>query len=48
MSDEPQAITINQLLYHTSGIASNTIVHIPESNAENALELTVRTCLIRR
>ena len=42
---EPQTITINQLLHHTSGIASNTIVHIPESNAENALELTVRTLL---
>ena len=42
---EPQTITIDQLLYHTSGIASNTIVHIPESNAENALELTVRTLL---
>ena len=33
---EPQTITIDQLLYHTSGIASNTIVHIPESNADNA------------
>ncbi|MDM5250513.1 serine hydrolase domain-containing protein [Lysinibacillus sp. G4S2] len=42
---EPQTITINQLLHQTSGIASNTIVHIPESNAENALELTVRTLL---
>ena len=42
---EPQTITINQLLHHTSGIASNTIVHIPESNAENALELTVRTLI---
>jgi CubicO group peptidase (beta-lactamase class C family) len=42
---EPQTITINQLLHHTSGIASNTIVHIPESNAQNALELTVRTLL---
>ncbi len=42
---EPQTMTINQLLYHTSGIASNTIVHIPESNAENALELTVKTLL---
>ncbi|MGE7838874.1 serine hydrolase domain-containing protein [Viridibacillus arvi] len=42
---EPQTITINQLLHHTSGIASNSIVHIPESNADNALELTVRTLL---
>lgn len=42
---EAQTITINQLLYHTSGIASNTIVHIPESNDEEALELTVRTLL---
>ena len=43
--DEPQTITINQLLHHTSGIASNSIVQIPKSNAENALELTVRTLL---
>ncbi|KAB8138022.1 beta-lactamase family protein [Gracilibacillus oryzae] len=42
---EPQTITIDQLLHHTSGIASKTIVHIPESNAENALEETVRTLL---
>lgn len=42
---EPQTITIEQLLHQTSGIASNTIVRIPESNAENALELTVRTLL---
>ncbi|WP_169090877.1 serine hydrolase domain-containing protein [Paenibacillus sp. PL91] len=40
---EPQAITLDQLLHHTSGIASNTIALIPESNAENALELTVKT-----
>ncbi|MCM2982791.1 serine hydrolase [Niallia circulans] len=44
-NNEPQAITINQLLHHTSGIPSNSIVQIPESNAENALELTVRTLL---
>ena len=42
---EPQPITINQLLYHTSGIASKTIAHIPESNADNALEMNVRTLL---
>ncbi|KGR79049.1 serine hydrolase domain-containing protein [Ureibacillus manganicus] len=42
-NNEPQTITIDQLLFHTSGIASNTIVQIPKSNAENALELTVKT-----
>lgn len=42
---EPQTITLNQLLHHTSGIASNSIAQIPESNADNALELTVRTLL---
>ncbi|MBG9456244.1 beta-lactamase [Lysinibacillus sphaericus] len=42
---EPQAITINQLLYHTSGIATNTISTIPKSNEENALELTVKKLL---
>lgn len=42
---EVQTITINQLLHHTSGIASNTIVDIPKTNEENALELTVRTLL---
>jgi len=42
---EPQAITINQLLYHTSGIATNTISRIPKSNEENALELTVKKLL---
>ncbi|MEI4800851.1 serine hydrolase [Bacillus sp. FJAT-51639] len=42
---EPQTITLNQLLHHTSGIASNSITKIPESNADNALELTVRTLL---
>jgi len=41
----PLSITIDQLLHHTSGIPSNTITQIPESNAENALELTVRTLL---
>lgn len=40
---EPQTITIDQLMHHTSGIASNTIVKIPASKADNALELTVRT-----
>ncbi|KKO55346.1 serine hydrolase domain-containing protein [Paenibacillus sp. DMB20] len=42
---EPQTITINQLLYHTSGIASRTIAHIPESNADNALEMNVKQLL---
>ncbi|MBT2632935.1 serine hydrolase [Bacillus sp. ISL-101] len=42
---EPQTITLNQLLHHTSGIASNSIAQIPESNAGNALELNVRTLL---
>nr|WP_325049433.1 serine hydrolase domain-containing protein [Lysinibacillus yapensis] len=42
---EPQEITINQLLHHTSGIPSNSIVQIPESDADNALELTVKTLL---
>ncbi|WP_432760110.1 serine hydrolase domain-containing protein [Lysinibacillus zambalensis] len=42
---EPQEITINQLLYHTSGIATNTISNIPKSNEENALELTVKKLL---
>lgn len=42
---EPQSITINQLLYHTSGIATNTISNIPKSNEENALELTVKKLL---
>jgi len=42
---ELQSITLDQLMHHTSGIASNTIVKIPESKADNALELTVRTLL---
>jgi len=40
-----QVITIQQLLSHTSGIPSNSIVRIPESTADNALELTVKTLL---
>ncbi|MGE7024207.1 serine hydrolase domain-containing protein [Solibacillus cecembensis] len=42
---EPQTVTIDQLLHHTSGIPSATIVHIPESNDDHALEMTVRTLL---
>ncbi|AIQ12912.1 beta-lactamase [Paenibacillus durus] len=38
----PQTITLNQLLHHTSGIAFNSIALIPETNADNALELTVK------
>lgn len=42
---DPQSITINQLLNHTSGIAVNTISTIPKSNERNALELTVKKLL---
>ncbi|WP_328165889.1 serine hydrolase domain-containing protein [Cytobacillus praedii] len=42
---EPQTITLNQLLHHTSGIAFNSITQIPESNADNALNSNVRTLL---
>ncbi|WP_152393274.1 serine hydrolase domain-containing protein [Paenibacillus guangzhouensis] len=42
---EPQTITIDQFLHHTSGIPWNSLTRIPESNADNALELTVRTLL---
>lgn len=42
---ENQAVTIQQLLSHTSGIPSNSITRIPESTADNALELTVKTLL---
>ncbi|WP_016995605.1 serine hydrolase domain-containing protein [Lysinibacillus boronitolerans] len=42
---EDQAMTIQQLLSHTSGIPSNSITRIPESTADNALELTVKTLL---
>lgn len=44
-SGEEQVITIQQLLSHTSGIPSNSITQIPESTADNALELTVKTLL---
>lgn len=44
-NEEPQTITLDQLLHHTSGIGSNSIARIPESTAENALEMTVRTLL---
>ncbi|MQR94884.1 serine hydrolase domain-containing protein [Fictibacillus phosphorivorans] len=42
---ELQTITLNQLLYHSSGIASNSIAQIPESTDSNALELNVKTLL---
>lgn len=42
---EDKAVTIQQLLSHTSGIPSNSITQIPESTADNALELTVKTLL---
>ena len=35
-------ITLRQLLHHTSGIPWTTIAKIPESDNENALEVTVR------
>ncbi|MDT8977097.1 cyclic peptide export ABC transporter [Paenibacillus sp. chi10] len=35
-------ITIEQLLHHTSAIPPDTIGHIPASNADDALEQTVR------
>lgn len=42
---KPRSITINQLIYHTSGIATNTIYNIPKSYERNALELTVKKLL---
>ncbi len=41
-------ITVRQLLHHTSGIPWNSIANIPQTNAENAVELTVRTLLGRQ
>ena len=40
--EKEQKITLNQLLYHTSGIPWNTISKIPVSDADDALEQTVR------
>lgn len=42
---EKALITIEDLLYHTSGIPFNTIDRVPVSNEENALEKTVRTLI---
>jgi putative pyoverdin transport system ATP-binding/permease protein len=35
-------VTLRQLLHHTSGIPWNTIAKIPETNADDALEQTVK------
>jgi putative ATP-binding cassette transporter len=37
------AITVDELMHHTSGIGAKTIGNIPISSANNALETTVRT-----
>lgn len=42
---EPQSITLDQFLYHTSGVAFDTIGLIPETNTEDALEVTVKALL---
>jgi CubicO group peptidase (beta-lactamase class C family) len=42
---KPAAITIGQLLYHTSGISARTIALIPEDDTDRALEKTVRLLL---
>jgi len=42
---EEAAITIEQLLHHTSGIPFKTIDKIPVSNEDNALEETVKTVI---
>jgi putative pyoverdin transport system ATP-binding/permease protein len=40
---QPQVITVEQLLHHTSGIPWSTIAGIPPGNSSNMLESTVRT-----
>ncbi|MEM9922042.1 MAG: serine hydrolase, partial [Bacteroidota bacterium] len=40
--EQPAVVKVIHLLHHTSGIPWNTISLIPESEAANALELTVR------
>ncbi len=40
--NEPQPITLRQLLHHTSGIPWHTIARIPEGNTPDMLEKTVR------
>ena len=39
---KPQKVTVDQLMHHTSGIPWSSISLIPESNASDALEKTVR------
>ncbi|MBD8499771.1 beta-lactamase family protein [Paenibacillus sp. CAU 1523] len=39
------SITVQDLLYHTSGIPSTSIQYYPESDADDALEQTARTLL---
>ncbi|UXE67971.1 MAG: cyclic peptide export ABC transporter [Chryseotalea sp. WA131a] len=41
-NDSVTDVTIRQLLHHTSGIPWNTLSKIPETTAEDALEITVR------
>ncbi|UHA73484.1 serine hydrolase domain-containing protein [Paenibacillus sp. 481] len=43
--DEPALITINDLLFHTSGIPATSIQYYPESHTEDSLERTVSTLL---
>jgi cyclic peptide transporter len=43
--DNEVPITIEQLLYHTSGIPFKTIDRIPVSNADNAIEETAKTLI---
>ncbi len=40
--DRKQEISLRQLLHHTSGLFWKSICNIPEGNADNALEQTVR------
>ncbi|PGC26503.1 serine hydrolase [Bacillus pseudomycoides] len=42
-NDKPVTITLNHLLYQTSGIPSSTIGYLPISEADDALETTVKT-----
>lgn len=41
----PAEVTLEQLLHHTSGIPWSTISKIPETNADDALEQTVRSLI---
>lgn len=42
---KPAAITLGQLLYHTSGISPDTLASIPVNDTNRALEMTVRMLL---